>query len=255
MIRGRTKTFLIVANLVVVLLLPFAVIAVRREVRSATPRWAIIPDMDEMPYGTPQKPSAFFADGRVMRPHIAGTMARQDFIFLNIAAERADPNHYQQAHVVLDTAGKYNRIMLGQTLSGGQGTFVKRIPLPVTRAFLRRGQEQFNIFCAPCHGYNGRGNGMVNRYVTRLRARGDIAAAGTWVQPTDLTGPGVQYMPAGGIYSVITNGLAAMAAYKDQIPLVDRWAIVAYVRALGLSEKAVAPTRLPPAIRARLTRP
>ena len=57
------------------------------------------------------------------------------------------------------------------------------------------------------------------------------------MQPSDLTGPGVQFMPDGGIYNVITNGIAVMAAYKDQVPVVDRWAIVAYVRALQLSQK------------------
>ncbi len=178
-------------------------------------------------------------------------MAQQDFTFVNMAEARAYPGNWKKDHVAIRTGPQYNRIMFGQKLVNGQGQFVTKIPIPVTRRLVLRGQKEFDIFCTPCHGFNGMGNGTVNQYVNKLRAAGS-PDAGSWVQPSDLTGPGVQFMPDGGIYNVITNGIAVMAAYKDQVPVVDRWAIVAYVRALQLSQKKVAVGRLPQSVRSRL---
>ena len=249
--KRSARKFFIYGDIVLLLLIPFAIIALHRYERSPTPRLAIIQDMDQMPYRKPQRPSPLFADGRAMRPHIPGTMAREDFVFLNTAEARAHPNNWKKDHVVINSGQKYDRIMLGQVISGGKARFISHIPIPITRRFLEPGRGKFDIYCTPCHGYDGRGNGTINRYVNRLRAAGS-PDAGTWVQPTDLTGPGVQYLPAGGLYNVITNGIAAMASYKDQIPVVDRWAIVAYVKALALSQKVVPVDRLPPPVRAKL---
>ena len=246
--KAKTRNFYIIDDLILLALIPFAFIAVRRYSYTTTPRFAIIPGMDRMPYIKPQRRSPVFADDRGMRPHIAGTLAQQDFTFINMAEARAYPNNWKKDHIAIRDATQYDRIMLGQKLVGGQGQFITKIPIPVTRRLVLRGQEQFDIFCMPCHGANGMGNGTVNQYVNKLRAAGS-PDAGSWVQPSDLTGPGVQFMPDGGIFNVITNGIAAMAAYKDQIPVVDRWAIVSYVRALQLSQKKVAVSRLPKSVR------
>lgn len=242
---------LIIGSLILAALIPLSIIALRRNQYSPAPRIAIIQDMDKMAYIKPQRRSRFFADDRGMRPHIPGTLAREDFIYINSAQSRIDPGNWKADHVVLANKIKYERIMLGQVLSGGQGQFIAHIPIPVTSELIHRGKGQFDIFCAPCHGYNGRGNGMVNRWVHRLRQEGS-PDAGTWVRPTDLTSPAVTFMPDGGIYNVIANGIAAMPSYKDQIPVVDRWAIVAYVRALAICRKPVEASRLPATVKASL---
>lgn len=248
----KAMLFFLIGSIVMAALIPLAVIADRRYERTDIPRIAIIQDMDKMPYLKPERSSNLFADHRGMRPHIPGTLAWQDFVFDNMAEQRAHPHDWAKDHVVLANGKEYQRVMYGEVLSKGQANFVNHIPVPVTRRLIARGKEQFDIFCAPCHGYNGQGNGTVNIYDKELRQGGDSSDAGTWVQPSNLTLIGVQALPDGGIYNVITNGIAAMAAYKDQIPVVDRWAIVSYVRVLGMSQKVVVPARLPAGTRTEL---
>jgi len=111
------------------------------------------------------------------------------------------------------------------------GALATTFPFPVSREVLERGRERYNIFCAPCHDRVGNGNGMVVRrgfrappsfHIDRLRAA-----------------------PAGHYFDVITNGFGAMPDYAAQIPAHDRWAIIAYIRALQLSQRA-APADVPP---------
>ncbi len=97
-------------------------------------------------------------------------------------------------------------------------------PFPVTADVLARGQERFNIFCSPCHDRTGSGNGMVVRRGYR--------------QPPSFHIDRLRSSPVGHFFDVITNGFGAMPDYKDQVPVRDRWAIVAYIRALQLSERA-----------------
>lgn len=104
------------------------------------------------------------------------------------------------------------------------GVFLDRIPVPVTREFLQRGQERFNIYCSPCHGLLGDGNGM-------------IARRGFKIPPSFHT-ERMRQAPPGYVFQVITNGYGAMPDYADQIRLQDRWPIVAYIRALQLSRNA-----------------
>jgi mono/diheme cytochrome c family protein len=105
-------------------------------------------------------------------------------------------------------------------------TFVAEIPVPVDEAVLARGQARYQIFCAPCHGAGGLGDGKVH-----LKAQAATDGS-TWVPPTNLTDQTVVDRPAGHIYNTIANGLRNMPAYGSQIPVDDRWAIVAYVREL-----------------------
>ena len=97
-------------------------------------------------------------------------------------------------------------------------------PFPITAADLDRGQQRFNIYCSPCHGRTGEGNGMVVQ-------RGFKQAASYHVER-------LRNMPPGYFFDVITNGFGAMPDYRTQIPVEDRWRIVAYVRALQLSHHA-----------------
>jgi hypothetical protein len=104
------------------------------------------------------------------------------------------------------------------------GKPVADVPFPVTREVLRRGQERFNIFCSPCHGRVGDGRGMI---VTR-----------GYKQPTSFHDDRLRQAQVGWFFSVMTQGFGVMPSYAAQIPVADRWAIAAYVRALQLSQGA-----------------
>ena len=104
------------------------------------------------------------------------------------------------------------------------GEFVDAYPIPITEADLLRGQERFNIYCTPCHGRLGDGNGMVVQ-------RG-LRQAATYHQDR------LRQERLGYFFDVITNGFGAMQSYAEQVPVRDRWLIVAYLRALQLSQNA-----------------
>ena len=119
-------------------------------------------------------------------------------------------------------------IHTGNAASGG---FLDSIPMPVTEVLLRRGQERYDIFCSPCHDRMGTGHGMVEQRGFKI--------------PSDLSSERVRELPPGYIFQVITNGYQAMPDYKDQVPVDDRWAIIAYLRALELSRHTTM-TDVPP---------
>ncbi|HUL75039.1 MAG TPA: cytochrome c [Vicinamibacterales bacterium] len=104
------------------------------------------------------------------------------------------------------------------------GKPAETFPFAITAADLDRGEQRFNIYCSPCHGRTGEGNGMVVQ-------RGFKQAANYHVDR-------LRQMPVGYFFDVITNGFGAMPDYKAQIPVADRWRIVAYIRALQLSHHA-----------------
>jgi hypothetical protein len=110
-------------------------------------------------------------------------------------------------------------------------------PLPVNRELLERGEERYKIFCTPCHGLQGDGHGMV-----ALRGM---------KPPPSFHQDRLRQEPNGYIYDVVTNGFGAMYGYSAQIPPRDRWAIIAYVRALQLSRNAKA-ADLPAELREKL---
>lgn len=117
-------------------------------------------------------------------------------------------------------------------------TFVETFPFTVTLATLERGRERYDIFCAPCHGLVGDGTGMMVEYGMR--------------EPTSFHDPDLAAEPAGYYFALITGGTRVMPSYA-RIPPEDRWAIVAYIRALQLSQNADAsqlPDDLLPALQA-----
>jgi mono/diheme cytochrome c family protein len=152
-------------------------------------------DMHDQPKYKPYRGSDFFGDGRSARPLPEGTVARGQL--------REDAHLY---------TGRVN------------GQLAATFPFPITEAVLARGRERYGIFCSPCHGLAGYGDGMVV-------ARGFRRAANYHVDRLRAERPGY-------FYDVITNGFGAMPSYAPQIPVEDRWAIVAYVRALQLSQHA-----------------
>jgi mono/diheme cytochrome c family protein len=98
------------------------------------------------------------------------------------------------------------------------------LPFPATREVLERGRGRYNIFCAPCHSRTGDGNGMIVQRGYR--------------QPPSYHIDRLRTAPLGHFFDVITNGFGAMPDYAAQIPAADRWAIIAYIRALQLSQNA-----------------
>ncbi|HLH39617.1 MAG TPA: cytochrome c [Bryobacteraceae bacterium] len=151
-------------------------------------------DMQIQPKYPPLVPSSFFADGRSARP------------------------------IPEDTIAVDNAMLLSEKTTT-DNAFLTTIPLPITRELLERGRDRFDIYCAPCHGRSGSGEG-------RIASRG-------FLKPADLNSNRVRNAPAGYLYEVIVNGYGAMDEYAYQIKNArDRWAIVAYIRALELSRRA-----------------
>ena len=180
---------------------PIAMIARERATRVDRPRIQVIPDMDQQPKFRPQSGNPLFADGRAMRPPVAGTVAQGE--------ARLD-DHFSRGVV--------------------NGVWAETFPMTLTPELLRRGRERYNIYCTPCHGLAGQGDGIVNVRALRL-------AEGSWTPPSNLSDAIVVNLPVGHLSNTITNGIRNMPAYGPQIPERDRWAIVAYVRALQRSQQ------------------
>ena len=114
------------------------------------------------------------------------------------------------------------------------GSYVQDIPVPITEAFVLRGRERYDIYCSICHGRAGDGQGVV-------------MSGGYGFAPIGYHNDRLREIEDGYLYQVITNGIRTMSAYGQQIPVADRWAITAYVRALQRSQNA-AEGDIPPEI-------
>ena len=143
-------------------------------------------------------------------------LERSDFFRDNEMASRPLPAH-TVARGQLDEDEAFYRGMIGTNL-------VTQFPMPVTREVLLRGQERFNIYCAPCHGRSGEGNGMIPQ-------RGYPA-------PPSYHTERLRSVPVGHFFDVITRGYGVMYPYAHRVEPADRWAIAAYIRALQLSRDA-----------------
>ncbi len=165
---------------------------------SEKPPIHINPNMDWQPKFKAQDKNTFFEDNRGMRTPVEGTVARG----------------------LLNSDAAYHE---GVTESGA---YVVKAPVELSRAFLYRGKERYDIFCQPCHGATGAGDGIVIR--------------SGLVPPPSFHDISVTSMPDGQIYSAIANGVRSMSSYRHQITVEDRWAIVAYIRALQRSQNATA---------------
>ena len=175
-----------------------------------TPIW-VFPDMDIQGKVKAQKPAAFFADAVGARPPVAGT-ARDEF---GTAA-----------------TGYYHTGRFGDFFGSGMPDELALTPAD-SAAFLRRGQERFHLYCAPCHGGAANGQGVVAQakpgFTTPIRNLHDAV-----VQPD-------QYAD-GAIFNTITHGKGVMSPYGDKLTLRDRWAVVAWVRVLQQIEAGVPAT-------------
>lgn len=201
----------VVLTLLVASIIPFVLIARARAMRSDKPRVHIFQDMDIQPKFKDQAYSPLFKDHRSMRPQIEGTVAR---------GMLRDDEHYYQ--------GKVEVTIDGKTRWDWATSLPKQVKL--TEKLVRRGQRQFNIYCAPCHGMGGEGDGPI-----ALRADKIEATQWGWVAPLSVHSEAVLVRPDGHLFNIITHGIRTMPAYGPQVDVEDRWAIVAYVRALQYS--------------------
>jgi mono/diheme cytochrome c family protein len=163
----------------------------------------------------PQEASDFFADGKADRPLLPGTVPRLD--------PRDQPRDEE-----------YDRIQVGVV----DGKPVEQIPFAVDMALLERGQERYAIYCSPCHGLTGKGDGMIVQrgFSPPLPLYGKRPQPGK--SPAATFYEDLRDAPVGHFFEVITNGHGAMYSYASRVAPRDRWAIAAYIRALQLSRYA-----------------
>lgn len=166
----------------------------------------IFPDMEWQLKLRPQKPSGFFANGRTSQLPVAGTIPRS----APIQTTAGSSYPYEDAPV------NTGRI-------AGTTNFVESNPLPITAALLKRGQQRFTINCSPCHGQLADGNGITKKI-------------GAMAVVANLHDKRMVEMTDGELFYVITNGRNLMGAYGANVTVEDRWAVVAYLRALQLSQ-------------------
>ncbi len=240
--------FLIVASW-----LPLALIARSRTIKSERPPIHMFLDMDFQPRYGPQdyqdeSLAVRFSDGRAMRPPVVGAV-RHD-----LALDGADLNddHYFRGY---ETDGNLKPVTVeaappqGQAPSqanpapatGAAPQLKKYIPgypknLVIDQAFIKRGQERYNIYCSVCHGQAGYGDGPVHQRISERMAHDPTSVVG-WVQPRNLHMPNIAAQSPSQIFDTASNGFNNMRGYAAQIPVQDRWAIVAYVKALQLSQQ------------------
>lgn len=177
-------------------------------------------DMQDQPRYKAYKKSDFFADGRASRDLPAGTVPRgllkENKAFYTGKVDNPDPNAQAQSTVNAS----------GNTVMTTFPNMIDEFPVPVTKELVDRGQTRYNIYCIVCHGPVGSGDGMIVR-------RG-------FVKPPTFHDDRLRNAPVGHYFDVMTNGFGRMNSYAAMLTPADRWAVVAYIRALQVSQD---PTR------------
>jgi mono/diheme cytochrome c family protein len=181
-------------------------------------------DMQDQPRYKPFKQSDFFSDNKAMRDLPEGTVARgmlrEDKVFYTGKKLNADPNAMANVQTTTDASGN--------TLVSSFPNDIEKSPVPLTKELLERGEQRYRVFCIVCHGPVGNGDGMIVR-------RG-------YSKPSTYNDDRLRNAPDGHFFDVMTNGWGKMNGYASQIPPADRWAIVAYIRALQISQNPNAAT-------------
>lgn len=176
-------------------------------------------DMQDQPRYKAFKKSDFFKDGRAMRDLPEGTVSRgnlrEDKAFYTGKKETA-------AGQTTSAPAQTTTDASGNTLVSSFPDAIEEFPVPVTEELVNRGEERYKIFCIVCHGPVGNGDGMIVR-------RG-------FPKPPTYNDDRLRNAPVGHFFDVITNGWGKMNSYASQVPVADRWAIVAYIRTLQISQ-------------------
>ncbi|MCG8650719.1 MAG: cytochrome c, partial [Pirellulales bacterium] len=246
-------------------IIPMLMVGKMRVTNSSSPRFHIFFDMDFSPAKDAQLGSTLFADGRAMRLDVPGTVARgqmtDDPNFLTgidveklalidepraerlvrilqdpqeTATQEEDQAESSAKAESSDEPASETDAAAAQPASVMDTTpWLANNPLTVDEDLIRHGKKHFEIYCSVCHGMNGGGNGLVNR-------RAQSLSQSTWIPPSKLSDPTLyaDKYPDGKLFSTISNGIRKMPGYAGQIRPSDRWAIVAYVRALQKSQDA-----------------
>ncbi len=194
-------------------LIPLVQIYKARATKSSEPHWHIFSDMDFQPKVKSDQGFPDFADGRGNRGHVAGTVARSQL------------------------AGDD---LFDRGLEAGAWTTGMPPQITIDQAALDRGQDRYNVYCAPCHGFDGAGHGIVPERVKRI---GGAWEARNLIDPSLPNSPIGQ--PNGQLFNTISHGYNTMMGYAPQVPVADRWKIVLYVRALQRAQNATR-DELPP---------
>jgi mono/diheme cytochrome c family protein len=179
-------------------------------------------DMYDQPKYKPLTPSKLFDDGNSSRPQVAGTVPHSGGALAGSSSGRNDPIKALPpagAAIGVDVQGR--SLALDETAENGYAN-----PLPITLPLVARGRDRYDVYCAPCHSRTGEGDGMIVR-------RGFPA-------PPSYHSERLRNAPDSHFFQVISNGYGVMYPYADRITAEDRWAIVAYIRALQLSQHAPA---------------
>ena len=212
------------AFFLIFILLSIACMAVLgfRGQKSSKPEIEIFPDMVRQPKVRAQSPLGFFADDRGARKPVEGTVPIGYEMPQADRAADTDPTGQMALHPRLgfsEGSDYYNTGKMGANWGTG-------IPMEVTSQLMERGRQRFDINCAVCHGATGAGDGIVKQYGL------------TTVQ--SLQQDRIRAMADGEIFDTITHGKNTMMAYGPRVTVVDRWAIISYLRALQRSQNATA---------------
>jgi mono/diheme cytochrome c family protein len=184
--------------------------------------------MQDQPKAKPFRSSSFFKDGLASRQPVEGTVARgwlredkELYTGKKIAASPATASSSAAASVPTANAS-------ASQVAAAYPDDVDKFPFPITTDILNRGQERFQIYCSVCHGMTGEADGMIVRRGFR--------------KPPSYHEQRLREAPVGHFFDVVTNGWGAMPSYASQVPVRDRWAIIAYIRALQLSQAGAQPS-------------
>ena len=194
-------------------------------------------DMQDQPRMKPLRATTFFRDGISSRPPVTGTVPRgflrddkEFFTGKKSGSQTSAPGKSQSTQSATGTIGTQGTSTSGQGAQlVGAAAYpddLEVFPMPITNDVVKRGKERFEVFCSACHGMTGYGDGMIVR-------RGFRRAA-------SFHSDALRQAPVGHYFDAITNGWGAMPSYATQIPVQDRWAIIAYIRALQLSQQNTA---------------
>lgn len=186
--------------------------------------------MASQPSSRPYEPSTFFEDGRAERPRVLGTVVRGHLHTDSYLFKGRRPDPVRRPDFAATVVGAFGGNPLGiVTLAVAERdtedelTLVTEFPFPVNKSTLEHGRNRFMIYCYVCHDALGTGHGMIVQ-------RG-------YTPPPSYHSERLRKAPVGHFFKVITHGYGSMPSYRNQVPPRDRWAIIAYIRALQLSQR------------------
>jgi mono/diheme cytochrome c family protein len=215
------------AILTMIAVIPIVLILRARYTTSEQPRIHVVPDMDFQWVNKGQTASGNYAERKGIFPHLK--IPRFD--------KGQTPNIDSSAGQPIFADGRAMRKEVEGTVAVGSmaddafkvfktgDVYETGLPMELTEDLLNLGQHKFQVFCAPCHGMGGMGDGPVNQRALSL-------GEGTWVTAKNLQDAPAKAMTTGQLYEIITNGVSTMASYKAQLSPKERWAVVSYIRAL-----------------------